>query len=780
MERRRALTQHVDHPKVPMLYSEKSRVDFELPRPPESAAEGLNRLVGFLQRQYLIILITALSILALGLVYVVTAPPRFTAQTTLIIDTRKVQLFQQQSILGDIPIDSASVESQIEILKSEKVALSVIKTLHLIEDPEFSGSRSGLFSSAFGLVSAVLGSRDTASNFELTRSAIRTFQSQLTIKRIGLSYVIEISFKSLSRDRAAEIANAVAEAYIVDQLEAKDQATRRASAWLQDRIGELRNQATLAERAVVDFKAKNNIVNTGGSGGRLVTEQQVSELNSQVVVARAQTSEAKARLDRIEAVLRADSPNSTVNSTVADALKSEVVTKLRSQYLDIANREADWARRYGTGHEAAVNLRSQMAEIQNSILNELQRLAETYKSDFEIAKQREVGVQRELENAVSQSKATNQAQVSLKELESASQTYRTLYDNFLQRYMESIQQQSFPISEARVISQAAPPTQKSDPKPALALGLSGIGGLILGLGLAILRDLSDRVFRTAEQVEAELNATCISLVPKISAGKPPRDTLDNRVGTSDRANRTITRNRGLIWTASNNPFSQFSEAVRAIKLAIDVSWDAKSSKVIGITSAIPNEGKSTLSASLAQLIAQTGAKVLLVDCDLRNSALSNRIAPAAEFGIIDGIMGRKPLSELLWRDSKTNMSFLPGAVSWDNEVHPNELLNSSEARQFFDVLRKNYDYVVVDLSPLAPIVDIRATTQLMDAYVLAIKWAHTKFDVVTQALRSAPTIQDNMLGVVLTQADAKVLQLYSGYGNVYYGERPASSVSTAR
>ncbi|MGY4296426.1 Mrp family chromosome partitioning ATPase [Bradyrhizobium sp. i1.4.4] len=126
------------------------------------------------------------------------------------------------------------------------------------------------------------------------------------------------------------------------------------------------------------------------------------------------------------------------------------------------------------------------------------------------------------------------------------------------------------------------------------------------------------------------------------------------------------------------------------------------------------------------------------------------------------------------------MSFLPGAVSWDNEVHPNELLNSSEARQFFDVLRKNYDYVVVDLSPLAPIVDVRATTQLMDAYVLAIKWAHTKFDVVAQALRSAPTIQDNMLGVVLTQADAKVLQLYSGYGNVYYGERPASSVSTAR
>jgi len=252
-----------------MLYSEKTRTvaEFDPSRRTESPGESIDQFFGFARRQSKVIAVATLSILALGLVYLLSAPPRFTAQTSMIIDTRKNQLFQQQSILGDIPVDSSAVESQIEILKSEKVALSVISNLHLIDDPEFTGSRSGIVSSIFNFVSGFFGPKGAVSNYELTRSAMQVFQSQLSIKRVGLSYVIEINFRSLNADRAAQIANAIAEAYIVDQLEAKDQATRRASAWLQDRIGELRNQATVAERAVVDFKAANNIVNTGGGGG---------------------------------------------------------------------------------------------------------------------------------------------------------------------------------------------------------------------------------------------------------------------------------------------------------------------------------------------------------------------------------------------------------------------------------------------------------------------------------------------------------------------------------
>ena len=161
-----------------------------------------------------------------------------------------------------------------------------------------------------------------------------------------------------------------------------------------------------------------------------------------------------------------------VTATVADTLKSEVISKLRSQYLELARREADWTPRYGANHLAVVNVRNQMRELQNSIRNELERIAETYQSDFEIAKQHEDSVQKQLDQAVSQSHVTNEAQVALRELESNAQTYRALYDNFLQRYMESVQQQSFPITEARVITAATPPLSKSKPK--------GVSGPIIG------------------------------------------------------------------------------------------------------------------------------------------------------------------------------------------------------------------------------------------------------------------------------------------------------------
>ena len=354
------------------------------PAAPEivSGAESLRSFVGFVRRQFPVIAFVTLLTIALGVIYLITARPSFTAQAQLLIDARKVQIFQQQSILGDIPIDTAQVESQVEVLKSENIALSVIKNLHLTEDPEFVGSGGGLLGTLYSFVFSPIESDRAASEFELNRNAMRAFQSRLTVKRIGLTYVIQISFRSYDPEHAAQIANAVADAYIVDQLEAKYQATRRASVWLQDRIKELRDQVSVAERAVVEFKTKNNIVSTGGSDKRLIGEQQVAELNSQLVIARAHTAEAQARLDRIDSVLKADSPNASVDATVADTLKSEIVSKLRSRYLELAAREADWSARYGYDHLAVVNLRNQMREIRNSIFEELKRLGETYKSDL--------------------------------------------------------------------------------------------------------------------------------------------------------------------------------------------------------------------------------------------------------------------------------------------------------------------------------------------------------------------------------------------------------------
>ena len=233
-----------------MLQRNKNFVDRES-RVSEFAAlvEALESFAGFVRRQFPVILFVLLLTLAVVAVFLFTTPPRYTAQAKLIIDSRKVQLFQQQSVLGEIPVESATVESQIEILKSENIALSVIKDLHLIEDPEFVESTGGVIRTVMGLIQNFFAppneskSAESKSELELTRRALGVFQGQLTAKRAGQTYVINIGFVSLDPTRAAQVANAVADAYIVDQLEAKYETTRRAGAWLQDRLQELRRQA---------------------------------------------------------------------------------------------------------------------------------------------------------------------------------------------------------------------------------------------------------------------------------------------------------------------------------------------------------------------------------------------------------------------------------------------------------------------------------------------------------------------------------------------------------
>ncbi len=329
-------------------------------------------------------------------------------------------------------------------------------------------------------MSGLFESEGPQSEFKLTRQALAVFQNRLSIKRIGLTYVIEIDYQSFSPDRAAQIANAVADAYVDNSLDVTYQATRRAAVWLQDRLGELRRQASAAEQAAVDFKAKNNIVDVGG---QLLNEQQLSQFNSDLVLAHSQTAEAQAKLNRVLEILQVEDRGTSLDAppTVTDSLTDNVITRLRQQYLDIAARESDWSARYGTNHLAAVNLRNQMHEIRKSIDDELRRIAQTYRSDYEIAKSREEETERRLKDTITQSNDTNRQRVTAHELDATAQSYRALTDDFLQRYMESVQQQSFPISDSHLITRATPPMRPSHPKTLLVLAIAGIGGMVLSV-----------------------------------------------------------------------------------------------------------------------------------------------------------------------------------------------------------------------------------------------------------------------------------------------------------
>ena len=773
-------------------------------------AELLEQLTGFVRRQFPIFVFVIACSLLLGLVYLITTPPSFTAHAMLLIDTNKVRMLQQQeATLGDGSIDTAQVETQVEILKSENIGLSVIKELKLTEDPEFVGAKLGILGR---IKSLFVSPSETSSDPAIARSALGAFLAKRTVTRVGRTYVLDIGFTSLIPYSSAAIANAIADAYIVDQLESKYQATRRASRWLQDRIKELRQQVSDADRAVQDYKEKNNIVSVSGGatggGTRLLGEQQLEELNTQLSSARNAAEEAKARLERINEVLKKDAPDASVDATVTDTLHNDVINRLRTTYLDLAAKEAIWSARYGPGHLAAVNLRTQMAELRKSILDELGRIAQSYKSDYEIAKSRAEALEANLKTLIATSQVTNRDRLGLRDLESTAKVYHTLYDNFLQRYMEAIQQQSFPITEARVISAAAPPQGKSGPLTFTVLGIAGFIGVVLSFGAAVLREAIDQVFRTPRQIESALHANCLAVLPRLGAAVPadnalsvlaksaaakspklPKGAENSAVASATELMKSALRRQvgnlapgatekldisraDMLRAVVDDPLSGFAEAFRSIKIAADISGTNKNLKVIGLTSTVPGEGKSTVASNLAQLIAHSGKRVILLDGDLRNPTLTRALKPQARAGLLEVLDKQVAVRDVVCADDQTGLAFVPTRVK-SRLAHSNEILASDSFASFVDSLRDTYDYIIIDLPPLAPVVDTRATTRVIDSYIYVVEWGKTRKNFVQQQLANAPEIYDLLLGVVLNKADIRVMGRYEGYygayGEGYYG-----------
>lgn len=750
---------------------------------PDSLSALLERLTGLVRRQYRLLLIIPFAALVIGILYLLVTPPQYTATTTLLIDSSTLRVLQSQlQPQGDVPLDTLQVGSQVEILMSRKIALAVVRTLHLADDPEFTG-KSGPF--------GFLAGSDDGSGDERERRALDQLMRNRAISRGDKTYVLNIAYTSRSPDTAARIANALADAYIEDQLEAKFQTVTRASAWLQDRINELKSRATSADRAVLEFKEKNKIVDLGGSNGaagnqgsnRLIGDQQAIELSSQLASARASTSEAKARLDRVEQIQKMD----VGQAALADILKNEVITRLRNQYLDLSAREASLSSRYGVDHEAAANVRAQMEEVRRNIGAELSRILASARSDYQIAKTREENLERALNDLVSEGQLLKHDRLGLAELESTAKVYHSLYDSFLQRYMEAIQQQSFPITDARVISPAVPPTQKSRPISSLVLVIALTFGLLASIGVAALREATDGVFRTGQQVEQELGIRCLSVVPLAdragSTGleeapekegrrsatafpRVPRDNLPTVSGT-----RPYTFTDALKRKAADQPLSMFAESFRRIKLRLGLEAAVRDNKVIGITSTLPGEGKSTVASNLAMLTSDAGKSVVLVDADLRNPTLGRSLAPQPSRGWLDVLSGAAELTEVIGYEADTGLSLLPAGPTAP-PVHADEVLASPGFCNMIDALRERFDYVIVDLPPTAPVIDVRATLPVINSFIFVVKWGSTKITSVRRQIAAEPELHDRMLGVVLNMADPKLMRRFEQadlYHNGYYG-----------
>ncbi|WP_213287239.1 AAA family ATPase [Bradyrhizobium sp. sGM-13] len=761
-----------------MLQAEKTRGPQIDARYSDNAGSGgmaeiVNFALGLLRRQYLVIIITAVFAITSCIIYLRITPPTYTAHVQVLLANPKPEFVQQQSILADPTFDRTQVETQIQLVRSSAIATSVITQLNLVNDPDISGlgpSLSSLLWRGPRTWNSTLEQSKADTPARLSDAAITAFQDRLSASRVGMSSILEISFTSSNPERAAEIANAVAKTYITEQLNAKFEANRTATTWLQDRLRDLGDQASNAEQEVNRYKSRNNIVS---SDGKSIDDQQVSDLNNRLSAARAQVTENSARLNQYESILRSNPANlssiGTLEAAGSDVLSNPIINNLRQQYLELMRRENEYAARFGRNHQAVLTIRDRMQNLRSSILEEVRRVAETSRNDLEVAKQRQQDIEKQLTQAVQQSRATGAAELAIRELDSRAKGLRSLSDIFQQRYVGSKQQETFPITETRVIQPASPPQSKNKPKSKMVMAMGLIGGIGFGVMLGLFRELMDRVFRTSAQIEAELGLPCLALVPGLVLPQSPMRRAKSRPTDGDMGQRTIARDSAIHRAVIDRPLSRFAEAIRSIKLAIDLNATKTSNQVIGFTSALPNEGKTTIAASLAQLVGHGGKSVIIVDCDLRNPSLSSSLAPHAAAGIIEVTNGSQSIEETVWRDPTTNLAFLP-AVRRSDVLHSSELLSTDAMHKLFDRLRASYDYVIVDLPPLTPLVDVRATTQLVDHFILVVEWGQTKIDVVKHALHTAPTIHDSLIGTVLNKTDIKAMARYDSYLRDYYSD----------
>jgi succinoglycan biosynthesis transport protein ExoP len=719
----------------------------------------------FLGRQWrLIALITGLAIF-LGAVYVAMSPSRYTAQADMIIDTKRVTWTQTEMASENRTVEDASVESEIETTKSEKVAEAVIRRLQLTKDPEFVGSSSGLRRRIFSLFKLAAPEQEP-SNDELMSRVVSAVKDNLRVTRLGRSYIEQIAFTSLDREKAARIANAFADAYIEDQLQAKFEATRRASAWLEQRIGELRQQASDAYKAVQDFKSENSIII--GVDGKLASEVELDQLGIALAKARADTSQARAKLDRISRVLeqRSDKENSfnIPDPVVTDALSNPVITKLRQQFLDDQNKESEWSARYGSDHTAARNLRAEMAALQRAIWDEISRIGESYKSELQIAKSQEESIDKRMIEVFQKSGSTRQSQVRLRELETAANTYRGIYETFLSRFTQSVQQQSFPSTEARVVTVATAPNSPSSPKIGLTIALAAICGLGLGIMSAFAREQMNRQIHTRAQLEKLLGTSCLAVLPAFPQKRPVLRKLG------------ATRDSGAFRQISEvAPFSATAEALRYIKVAIDLH--PTGGKVIGIVSALPGEGKTTVATGFAAFVARSGSRTLLVDADLRNPSMTRALGYVNAPGLVNMVADKSDFDDLVITDSKYKFDFLPSSTRM-KPSNSSDILNSPAMKDMLKAAKSEYDYVLVDLPPILPVVDVKAVAHLFDAFVLVVEWGSTSTDEILKAVGASPIVSERLLGAVLNKADEAVMRRFEGYSDrryTYYTDEKASA-----
>ncbi|MDG4902221.1 MAG: polysaccharide biosynthesis tyrosine autokinase [Mesorhizobium sp.] len=633
-----------------------------------------------------------------------TLPTTYTGVSQILLDAPIDYMTPQDYSNSDFSDNPTFIESQIAVLRSASLLQQVVDSQKLAEDPK------------------------------IGPGALVWLQNALGVSRVGLGNVIELDVGAYDPEKAASLANAIAQAYVADRIRSRYEGVQKASSWLSDRAAYLRAELSRSEQAVQKFRIDHNLVATQAGS---LTDQQLSELNVALINARAELSEKRSQYQQVSKVQAAGGDI----QSIPDVLQSVVINALRAQLSGVTRREADLKLKYGERHPEVLSAQAERRDIEGQIAAEVQRLIGNLKNEVDAAEAREASLARALDSVSNRSEIEGQVGVQLRDLERIAAANKELFETFLSRAKLTEEKSTLLNSGVRVITDASVPGAPSFPNRPLFAALGVVFGIFFGGAGAVLRELFASGFMAKKQIEEELAVPVLASMPRMSGWS--KDVHAQPVAYLER-----------------KPLSRYSEAVRRLRLGIQATPELdRSPRLVLVTSAMPGEGKTTLALSLACSAAADGERVLVIDADLRLSAATAFFGMADKVGLVDLLTLPVKAANAIHLDERSGISMLPAGARTRN---PPALLASARMRSLLEEVRGKFDTVIIDAPPVGPAADASILARHVDKVVFVVRWRETSREAVAEGIRHLGD-RSKLAGIALTMVDEPKLPRYGRY-----------------
>ena len=644
--------------------------------------------------------------------------------------------------------DPTEMETEVKILQSDLLALQIVKELGLDRRSEFGGKTAPLPSSLD------LAPDPLQADSGRTTSLLSSFRSNLKVALAPNTHIIEVHYRSPDKDLAANVVNTLMTTYTENNFKSRFDSTMQASDWLSKQLVDLQMKVETSQEKLVHYQKEHEIL--GIDDKQNITTAKLDELNKEL------TSAESERMDKESIYRLVQAGDTDTIASAASVLDSAGVNSqsagglletLRSKEADLKIQAADLNTQFGPAYPKLAQINNQLKEINAQLLAETKKLSGKIKGQYMAALQREDMLHDALEKQKQEANKLNESAIEYSLLKRDLDTNRQLYEGLLEKLKEAGVSAGLRSNNFRIVDVARVPTSPIEPNIPRNLSFAFMLGLTSGVGLAFLLEGLDNTVRTTEQ------AQMISGLPPL--GMIPLGSRTAREGANAKRLVIASSKEAVELITQVRPQSQMAESYRALRTSLLLSNLGAPPKVIMVTSALPQEGKTTTSINCAVVLAQKGIRVLLIDADLRRPSIHKTLGMGPRSGLSNVLTGSATLESAITHSPiLPNLDVLPAGTPPPN---PAELLASTNMRDVLQELRGQYDHIVVDTPPTLSVTDAVVLSPRADAIVLVIRSGQTTKQALRRSRDILMQVNAKVSGVLLNAVDLSSPDYYYYY-----------------